>query len=111
MSGVAEDAVLKSCLEYLDIRGIYHWRQNTGALKVGNRFVRFGIPGVSDILGILPDGRFLAVECKRPKGGVLSPCQKDFLGNIQRNGGVAIVAHSASELHEELERIWKEIKK
>ena len=100
--------MLKSCLEYLDIRGIYHWRQNTGALKVGNRF---GMPGVSDILGILPGGRFLAVECKRPKGGVLSPCQKDFLGNIQRNGVVAIVAHSASELHEELERMRKEIKK
>lgn len=45
-------------------------RQNSGAAKVGNRFIRFGWQGCSDILGQMKDGRFLAVECKAPKGRV-----------------------------------------
>ena len=60
---------------------------------------------MSDILGILPDGRFLAVECKREKGGVVSPEQKEFLLNINANGGVGIVVHSVDELAKALENI------
>lgn len=100
--GVKEDVVLRSCLEWLRLNGIYSWRNNSGAVKVGRRFIRFGFPGSSDIIGILPGGRFLAVECKREKGGVLSDLQKDFLSNIEKNGGIAIVAHSVDELKEKL---------
>lgn len=64
-----EDVVLHQCLEYLKMKGIYCWRQNSGAVRIGKRFVRFtSINGVSDIIGILPDGRFLAIECKREQG-------------------------------------------
>lgn len=101
-TGAEESAVLKGCLEYLRLRGIYCWRNNTGAVKNGNRFIRFGFPGSSDILGILPDGRFLAVECKRGKGGVVSELQKEFLHNIEENGGVAVVATSVEILAEKI---------
>jgi len=51
-----EAQVQKAVLEYLWIRGIFCWRNNTGATRVGNsrRFVHFGFPGSSDILGELP---------------------------------------------------------
>ena len=60
--------------------------------------MRFGHKGSSDIIGILPDGRFLAVECKREKGGVLSPEQKEFRDKITQNNGVYILAHSVTDL-------------
>ena len=43
-------------------------RQNTGAVKVDGRFIRYGWRGCSDLLGMLKDGRLLAVEVKAPKG-------------------------------------------
>lgn len=98
-----EDEVQKQCLDYLTIRNIYHWRQNSGCAKIGKRFIRFTtIIGISDILGICPDGRFLAIECKREKGGVVSTAQKLFLQNIKNNGGVAIVVHSLDDMVQQL---------
>lgn len=103
--GQLESIVLKQCLEYLQIRGIFVFRNNTGALKAGRRFIRFGFPGSSDILGILPDGRFLAIECKREKGGRLSEAQKDFISRINANGGVAMCVHSLDELQKNMRKI------
>jgi len=57
-----EGAVVKACLDYLKIRGVFAYRQNTGAAeyqdKAGKkRFVRYGKAGASDIVGIMPGGR------------------------------------------------------
>lgn len=93
---------MKDCLEYLQIKGIFAWRNNTGAVKVGRRFIKFGYKGSSDVIGILPNGKFLAVECKREKGGVLSKEQKDFLQTISENGGLAVVVHSLNDLQKVL---------
>ena len=104
--GQKENVVLSQCLDYLQIRGIMAWRNNTGALKVGRRFVRFGFPGSSDILGILPNGQFLAVECKREKGGKLSDKQVEFLSRIKENGGVAVCVNSVNELEKIITSIF-----
>ena len=104
MTGQKENIVLKNCLDYLTVKNIFHYRNNTGAVKIGKRFVRFGYAGSSDIIGILPDGRFLAVECKREKCGVVSEVQKDFIKKIQENNGVACVVHSVEELAEVLKK-------
>ena len=106
-SGVKENVVLQDCLNYLEFCGIFAFRNNTGAVKIGKRFIRVGFAGSSDILGILPDGRFLAVECKREKGGVISDLQKQFLKQIQDNHGVACVVHSAKELQDVISRETK----
>jgi hypothetical protein len=97
-----EGAVVKACLEYLALRGVYAYRQNTGAAeyedKTGKkRFVRYGKLGASDIVGLLPGGRFIAVECKAP-GGRLSEHQAEFLQDIERMGGLAVVARSVEDL-------------
>ena len=81
-----EQALVRAAVEYLLIRGIPCWRQNTGAVKSGNRFVRFGFRGVSDILGCLPPaGRFLAVECKMP-GRKATDDQLAFMDAINKVG-------------------------
>jgi hypothetical protein len=97
-----EGAVVKSCLDYLKLRGAYVWRNNTGALRdKKDRPVFFGKVGSSDIIGLLPGGRFIAVECKVP-GGRLSEHQIEFLKDIERMGGLAVIARSIDDLEKSL---------
>lgn len=107
--GKSESEILKECLSVLKDMNIFCWRQNTGAFQTkSGGFFRSSMAGVSDIIGILPDGRFLAVECKREKGGVLSSKQIEFLGKVDQNKGIAIVASDATKLKEILEKILGE---
>jgi hypothetical protein len=93
-----EGAVVKACLDYLEIQDIFAWRNNTGALRDRrNRLVRFGKTGSADILGILPSGKMLAVECK-DRYNTLTDEQKKFLTEISHNGGCAIIAWSVDDL-------------
>ena len=88
-----EAAALLEVLKVLRNHPAVAWceRQNTGAAKVGGRFIRFGWRGCSDVLGMMWDGRLLAVECKA-KGWRLRPEQAAFLSLVRRFGGVAFVA-------------------
>jgi hypothetical protein len=99
-----EGAVVKACLDYLTLYGAYVWRNNTGALRdKKDRPVFFGKVGSSDIIGLLPGGRFIAVECKVP-GGRLSEHQIGFLQDIERMGGLAVIARSVEDLEKSLRR-------
>ena len=53
--------------------------------------------GISDILGILPGGIFLAVECKVKKNKP-TPNQLDFMRRVVKAGGVALVAYSLDDV-------------
>ena len=55
------------------------------------------INGVSDILGILKNGKLLAIEVKS-KTGRLTGDQRVFLERIKDNGGLAFVARSISDV-------------
>lgn len=83
----------------LSERGIISWRNHTFALKdKDGRLVRGGLcVGSSDIIGIMPDGRFLAIEVKKP-GKKPTPEQLNFIEVIRRHGGIAGVVHSPEEL-------------
>jgi hypothetical protein len=66
--------------------------------SIGNgRFVRFGWQGCSDLLGMMRDGRWLAVECKAAKGKLRAE-QAEFLSLMRRCGGVAFVAHDCRDV-------------
>lgn len=99
-----ENKVKNECLRWLKDRGIYAWRNNTGMAWIGDHPVRFGLPGSGDILGLLPDGRFLSVECKSETGRQ-SEDQKRFQENIEQNHGVYVLAYSVEDLEEAL-RNW-----
>ena len=97
-----ESIVLAGCLRFLEKAGIYYWRNSTGAVRIApGRFIRFGKVGSSDIEGILPGGRFMAVECKA-QGGRLSPEQKRFLAEVEALGGLAVVVRGWWELDQAL---------
>jgi hypothetical protein len=96
-----ESDVLRQCLEYLAVKGIFAWRNNTGAAQVdGKRFVRFGIKGSPDILGVMPDGRMLCVECKSATGRQ-TPEQRAFGEAVIARGGVYVVARGIADLQRE----------
>ena len=98
-----EAAALVEVLKVLRNHPAVAWceRQNTGAARVGGRFIRFGWRGCSDVLGMMRDGRLLAVECKA-KGGRLRPEQKEFLSLVRRFGGVAFMARNANDVFSEI---------
>lgn len=95
---------LREVIQALKAHSRVAWceRQNTGAAKVEGRFIKFGWRRCSDILGQLKDGRLLAVECKRLKGGKLSDDQILFLELVRQHGGVSFVATSLHDVFNNL---------
>lgn len=89
---------------------IFAWvNKNGGTWDPARKAFRAGqtIKGISDILGILPDGRFLAIEVKIPnKGGQPKSKPTDhqlwFLNEVNRNGGLGFVACSFDDIDSHL---------
>jgi hypothetical protein len=75
------------------------WRQNTAGIfdQQTGRYRAAAKKGVSDILGVLPGGRFLAVEVKT-RTGAIRPEQTAFLDEVRANGGLAMVVRSLEDL-------------
>ncbi len=98
-----ESAALMEVLKALKAHPAVVWceRMNSGAAKVGNRFIRFGFKGCPDVLGQLRDGRLLGVEVKGPTGR-LRPEQSVFLERVRGAGGVAFMARDLRDVHREL---------
>lgn len=94
--------VLKALTAHPDVAWCY--RMNSGAARIGKRFVRFGWPGCPDVLGQLKDGRLLGVEVKASKGR-LRPEQSIFLERIRCAGGVAFVARNCRDVMQNLDAI------
>jgi hypothetical protein len=88
-----EGKIVKACLEYLVLNGVYAWRNNSGA-RGG---VRYGKVGSADILGIMPDGRFLAIECKTATGRATDE-QEAFLAEVESRGGVSGIARGIPDM-------------
>lgn len=95
MNGRRESEVLSGVISYLHSRrDVWFWRNNSGAASFSpGSFTRFGIPGAADIIGVqAPYGRMFAVECKRELGGTVSKAQEAWGSNLERCGGLYIVA-------------------
>lgn len=68
------------------------WSNNTGALKVDGRMVRYGLPGSSDILACI-NGRLFGIEAKVGRDA-WRPKQRAFADALARAGGTYILARS-----------------
>ncbi|MGH7605433.1 MAG: hypothetical protein ACRENK_15735 [Gemmatimonadaceae bacterium] len=77
------------------------WRQNTGAARYDEAYVKFSFRGCSDILGMLVGGRLLAIEVKRA-GKDASADQHAFIAAVRQGGGVAFVARGVDDVIREL---------
>jgi len=105
----SETEIVKAILEYLRARGLWAERRNSRVLMLpgkGGRLrpVRFGgVKGASDIIAIGLQGRFMAIEVKRP-GGKATVEQDMYLREIRRHGGLAFVATGWQDVAVALER-------
>lgn len=104
-----EQAILNSIMEYLAVKRVWCRRMNTGAAMVSNatgkaRFLRFGTPGMADILatpitwnklgGAL---HILWIEVKAP-GGKQSQAQENFQEEVISEAHSYIVARSIDDV-------------
>lgn len=99
-SGNANE-LTKAIIKYLNLNGFFVWRNNTTGVWDEKKSVfrkNAGINGVSDILGIQnKTGRFIAIEVKHGNDN-LSTEQEQFLSDIRRKGGIAIVARKIDDV-------------
>lgn len=101
LKDIPESAVIQQVKQVIKATGLKIQRINTGCFTIGEgasrRYIRTADAGTCDFEGYDSKGRFVAIECKRPSGGRLSPAQKERIADINRKGGVAFVAHSGEE--------------
>lgn len=96
-----EGAIKQQIIAWLEAKEIFHYVHivarvpgNRGSMK----------KGVSDIIGCLPNGRFLAIEVKAPMGSV-SDEQMEFIFDVRKNGGIAFVARSVEDVVKQLKEV------
>ncbi len=75
---------------YLKLRRIFFFKHWGGPM---------GSKGIPDIIGVLPGGRGLFIEIKKP-GGKLTPDQERFLENATEAGALSFVATDLKDLVE-----------
>jgi len=108
---VPEKAIENQILHFLFKKKVFAWKnQSVGIFDPIKKVYRrsnnpFHIKGVADIIGVLPDGRFLAIEVKS-KTGKASPEQIEFIKKINFMGGKAFIARSVEDVESELGFLW-----
>lgn len=86
--------------EYLIARGLQPFRANAAAFK-GRVNTAQGLP---DLFSVLPGGRFLAVEVKKPgaKKRANEAKQQEVLAWLRKQGALVIVARSVEDVEQGL---------
>ncbi len=102
MKAPLEKDIQRVCIDWMKLAGIFVIRINSGAFAGHSngrkRFVRMNSePGCSDCVAVLPGGRALAVEFKRP-GQKPTPEQASFIAAWNAKGGLALVVTSLEDL-------------
>lgn len=84
-----ETDITRQIRTVLKTLGIFHFKHFGGPLAP---------KGISDLIGC-HEGKFIALEVKRP-GGKPSPEQMQFIADVQRSGGIAGVVYSVEDVIE-----------
>lgn len=82
-------------------RDLTLWKNASGAVKIGERFLRFGLKGSPDIIGIADGGRFVGIEVKTGTARQ-TPEQKLFEAMVFRRGGLYVLARSLDDVEKAL---------
>lgn len=99
---MTEHALVQSILiEFGSRPTLRLWRVNTGAALGRAGFVRFGLPGMADISGIMQGGRRIEIEAKTATGRQ-SPEQKRWQAMIEKFGGLYVLARSVEDVRKVL---------
>ncbi len=93
----AGNELVAACEELLHFRGIFHYRNNSGAYKPAHGgFIRFGYPGSPDIIAVI-HGIYVGIECKMGSGRQ-TPLQKTFQEKLEKAEGIYWLVRSVDEL-------------
>jgi len=105
---IKETLIKNSILDYLHYKNIFCWLNNTSgnySIKTNSYYKNPRLlRGVADIIGLLPDGRLLAIECKSGKNRQ-SAEQINFQNGIVGNKGIYILAYSLDDVEFALNKI------
>lgn len=100
MKPTKEGALVQAVTQYLNARGAFAWRNNSGMLRGEHRgklwAVRMGVPGMPDVLAV-KDGRLIAVECKRLSNKPTA-IQEATMGELRKRGALVVVAYCVSDV-------------
>jgi hypothetical protein len=92
-----ESAIQAQIIQYLKLKGVFHYRNNSGGFKdANNHFYRFGALGSPDIICVVK-GQFVGIEVKAP-GGKQSEHQISFQKRLEADGGKYILAYSLEDV-------------
>lgn len=98
MSKSNEKLVLNAIVDYLTLRRVFFWRNNTGAFKTEHGgFYRFGMPGSPDIC-VIKNGHFIGLEVKDK--GKLSGTQIDWGNKCIEAGGAYWVVRCIEDVQD-----------
>lgn len=105
--GESEASVQRLILDYLEHKGVFHWRANSGMAWVkkgggGMRPIKLNPEGTPDILLVAKGGRLVGVEVKKP-GGRLGDAQKAWMERAGSLGVLCLVVTSLDALIDALE--------
>ena len=101
--GKPERAVQRAILIWLKANGCLVAVTDAGAAYRAGAFFGDAIPaGWPDITGLLPDGRFIGIEVKAPKGRQ-SEAQQHIEREIRRRDGIYILARSIDDVQRGIE--------
>jgi hypothetical protein len=101
--GKPERVVQKAIAIWLRACGCLVAVTDAGAAYKAGSFFGDGLPaGWPDITGLLPDGRFIGVECKA-HGGRQSPAQKLMEQEIRRRSGIYVLAFEVEDVQRAIE--------
>ena len=98
-----ESELLSFALTCLKQSGLVYWRVPNGPVvhSINGSQIRKKSPikGFPDIAGVLPSGKFFAIELKTDKGR-LSPEQIDWITRLNHSGAIAVVLRSKDDIRE-----------
>jgi hypothetical protein len=94
---VKESEIQKQILDYLALKRIFHYRNNSGAFVDSQKhFYRFGALGSPDIICVIK-GQYVGIEVKAAKGKQ-SEHQKTFQQALEAAGGKYVLAYSLEDV-------------
>ena len=99
---ILEREIVQQVKQIIGLTGIKLQRINTGSFYSGGRYIKSCETGTCDFEGYDKHGRFVAIECKRPSGGKVSPEQQLRINDINSKGGLAFIATSGEQALETL---------
>jgi hypothetical protein len=100
-----EANVARQIREYLEVIGLRVFRADAGVPSFGKPRRSSGV-GLPDFFGILPGGRWWAVEVKRPKARPRAneAEQNAVLDHLRAHGALVIVASSVDDVRQALRK-------